>query len=149
MAEQGASDRHEFRTLIPHRPPMVLIDEVLQWGPERIVASRTVRAGDPFVTEDGLDDAALLECIAQTIAAGDACFARFKGGKVRRGYLTGLTGVKIFSRAAVGETIVVQADCLKRMEGMGLFNVSAAVGARLLASGRYKLYVDIDYSGRK
>jgi predicted hotdog family 3-hydroxylacyl-ACP dehydratase len=124
---------------------MVLIDEVVHWGPERIVARRTVRLGDPFVTADGMDDAAMLECIAQTIAAGDACYAQAKGGKVRRGYLTGLTGVRIHSRVAVGETVEVTGLCLKRMDGMGLFNVVALVGQRIVAEGRYKLYVDIDY----
>lgn len=136
-----------FRELIPHRAPMVLIDEVTHWGPERIVARRTVRQGDPFVTQDGLDDAALLECIAQTIAAGDACYARAKGGAVQRGYLTGLTGVTIHGRAGVGDVIEVTALCLRRMDGMGLFDVRAMAGQRLLADGRFKLFVDIAYSG--
>jgi predicted hotdog family 3-hydroxylacyl-ACP dehydratase len=139
-------DPDAFIELIPHRPPMVLIDTVTEYGPERIRAERTVRVGDPFVTDDGLDDSALLEVIAQTIAAGDALYARSKGGKVLRGYLTGLTGVKLLGRAAVGETISVTADCLKRMEGMGLFDAKAEADGRVLAEGRFKLFVDIDYS---
>ena len=138
-------DPHAFRELIPHRPPMVLIDAVTEYGPERIRATREVRAGDPFVDEDGLDESALLEVIAQTIAAGDALYAQSQGGKVRRGYLTGLTGVKLYGRAAVGETIEVTGDCLKRMDGMGLFDTVARVGDRVLAEGRYKLFVDIAY----
>lgn len=138
-------DGQGFRALIPHRPPMVLIDEVVAWGATHIVARRGVRMGDPFVTAQGLDDAALLECIAQTIAAGDACYAAEHAGRVKRGYLTGLTGVTIQSRAAVGETIEVTADCLKRMDGMGLFEVQAKAGDRLLANGRYKLFVEIAY----
>ncbi|MBX3460648.1 MAG: hypothetical protein KF696_11910 [Planctomycetes bacterium] len=137
-----------FRELIPHRAPMVLIDDVLEWGAERIVARRTVRLGDPFVTAQGLEDAALLECIAQTIAAGDACFAVSKGGKVQRGYLTGLTGVTIHGHAEIGDTIEVTALCLKRMDGMGLFDVTAKVGERLLVDGRYKLFVEIDYGDK-
>lgn len=125
---------------------MVLIDEVLEYGPSAIRARRTVREGDPFVTVEGLDDAALLEVIAQTIAAGDALFAKFKGGRVVRGFLTGLTGVKVHGRALVGDVIEVRADCLKRMEGMGLFDIHATAGKRPLAEGRFKLYVDIDYS---
>ena len=124
---------------------MVLIDTVTEYGPDRICARRTIREGEPFVGPDGLDDAALLEVIAQTIAAGDALHARSKGGAVKRGYLTGLTGVKVLARAAIGETIEVQADCLKRMDGMGLFDARAEVGCKLLAEGRFKLYVDIDY----
>jgi hypothetical protein len=36
--------------------------------------------------------------------------------------------------------------CLKRMDGMGLFEVKARVGARLVATGRFKLFVDIAYN---
>ena len=135
----------EFMHLIPHRSPMILVDEVTEYGAERIRATRTVREGDPFVEPDGLADAALLEVIAQTIAAGDAMYAKSKGGQVLKGYLTGLTGVRIHGRARIGDTVTVQADCLKRMDGMGLFEGSAAVGDRLLAVGRFKLFVDILY----
>lgn len=139
----------EFRKLIPHRPPMVLVDNVPVWGPERIEATRTVREGDPFVENGELGDAALIECLAQTIAAGDAQHARDKGGRVIKGFLTGLTNLKFHSRAKVGETITLEADCQKRMDGMGLFKAVAKVGQRLLAEGTFKLYVDIDYSGAK
>lgn len=134
-----------FRELIPHRPPMVLIDTVNEYGPTRIVARRTVREGDPFVDAHGLDNSALLEVIAQTIAAGDAMYAQANGGRVLRGYLTGLTGVKLHGRAAIGDIIEVTGDCLKRMDGMGLFDTTAKVGDRLLAEGRFKLYVEIAY----
>lgn len=135
----------DFRLLIPHRPPMVLIDEVVEYGPRVIRARRTVRAGDPFVGPGGLEDAALLECVAQTIAAGDALYAKSKGGRVIKGYLTGLTGVQVQGRAAVGETIDIVADCLKRMDGMGLFEAEARVGKRLIVQGRFKLFVEVDY----
>lgn len=126
---------------------MVLVDDVPVWGAQRIEATRTVRAGDPFVEDGELSDAALIECMAQTIAAGDAQHARDKGGRVIKGFLTGLTGLKFFSRAKVGETVVVEADCQRRMDGMGLFKAVARVGNRVLAEGTFKLYVDIDYSG--
>lgn len=140
-------DPEGFRELIPHRPPMVLIDAVNEYGPTRIVARRTVREGDPFVDAHGLDSSALLEVIAQTIAAGDAMYAQANGGKVLRGYLTGLTGVKLHGRAAIGDSIEVTGDCLKRMDGMGLFDATAKVGDRVLAEGRFKLFVEIAYAG--
>lgn len=124
---------------------MVLIDDVVEYGPGVIRASRVVRQGDVFVGADGLEDAALLEVIAQTIASGDALYARSKGGKVIKGYLTGLTGVKIHARARVGANIEVRAECLKRMDGMGLFDTRATANGELIAEGRFKLFVDIAY----
>lgn len=125
---------------------MVLIDRITEYGPKTIRACRTVLQGQPFVHNGLLEDAALIECIAQTIAAGDAQYAHSKGGKVLRGYLTGLTGLQLPSRVAVGETVEVHAVCLKRMDGMGLFDIDAKVGQRLVAKGRFKLFVEIDYS---
>lgn len=145
MVYETPMDPQAFKTLIPHRPPMVLIDEVSDYGAERIRARRTVREGDPFVDHNGLHDAALLEVIAQTIAAGDAMYAQSNDGRVIKGYLTGLTGVKIHGRAGLGDVIDVTADCLKRMDGMGLFEASASTGERLLATGRFKLFVEIRY----
>ncbi|MCC6573244.1 MAG: hypothetical protein IT462_05575 [Planctomycetes bacterium] len=127
---------------------MVFIDDVIEFGASEIRARRMVRTGDLFVENGELPDAALIECIAQTIAAGDAQYARSKGGRVRKGYLTGLTGVKFESRARVGERIDIEAICQKRMEGMGLFDATARVGSRTLARGTFKLFVDIDYSGK-
>lgn len=124
---------------------MLLIDEVTLFGPEVIRARRTVRQGDPFVSEQGLNPAALLESIAQTIASGDACYARQKGGTVLRGYLTGMTGVKIHGVAVIGDTIEVEGVCQRRMDGMGLFEATAHVGTRLLVEGRFKFFVEIDY----
>ena len=69
-----------------------------------------------------------------------------KGGRVVKGFLTGLTNLKFHSRARVGETIELEADCQRRMDGMGLFKAVARVGQRVLAEGTFKLYVDIDYS---
>lgn len=138
----------DFKSLIPHRPPMVLVDEVPIWGAERICARRTVRESDPFVENGELSDPSLIECLAQAIAAGDAQHARDKGGRVIKGYLTGLTGLKFYSRARVGETIDLEADCQRRMDGMGLFHARARVQDRLLAEGVFKLYVLIDYSQR-
>jgi predicted hotdog family 3-hydroxylacyl-ACP dehydratase len=141
-------DPTEFRKLIPHRPPMVLVDEVIEYGAEVIRARRVIRQGDPFVTPEGLEPAAALEVIAQTIAAGDAMYARSRGGVVQRGFLTGFTGVTLSGRAAVGETLEVTARCLRRMGGMGLFDVLATADGRPLVQGRFKLFVEVNYDGK-
>jgi predicted hotdog family 3-hydroxylacyl-ACP dehydratase len=138
----------DFRELIPHRPPMVMIDQVIEYGAQRIVARRAVHQGQPFVHAGRLDEAALVEVIAQTMAAGDAMYAKSRGGEVLRGYLTGLTGLRLSDRARVGETIEVAADCLKRMDGMGLFTVTATAGGRVIAEGRFKLYVEVRYGDK-
>jgi 3-hydroxymyristoyl/3-hydroxydecanoyl-(acyl carrier protein) dehydratase len=52
----------------------------------------------------------------------------------------------VLGRATPGETVEISALCLRRMDGMGLFETQATVGNRQIAQGRFKLFVDIDYA---
>ena len=40
--------REQILAAIPHRPPMLLIDEVAQWEPERIICQKVFRADEWF-----------------------------------------------------------------------------------------------------
>lgn len=40
--------REQILAAIPHRPPMLLVDEVVEWELERIVCQRTFRADEFF-----------------------------------------------------------------------------------------------------
>ncbi|MHC4840411.1 MAG: hypothetical protein ACYTDT_05535 [Planctomycetota bacterium] len=137
----------EFLQLIPHRAPMVLLDDITEYGRELIVGQFTIREDNPFIEDGNFCREALIEAAAQVIAAGDSLYAKSKGGKVIRGFLTGLTSLKFLSDVALGETVEIQGKCLRRMEGMGLFEVMAKVAERQILSGRFKLFVEIDYDG--
>ncbi|MDC1141686.1 hypothetical protein OAU50_01220 [Planctomycetota bacterium] len=137
----------EFLQLIPHRAPMVLLDEIIKFGREEIVGQFTIRADNPFIEDGNFCREALIEAAAQVIAAGDSLYAKSKGGVVIRGFLTGLTSLEFFSNVAINETVEIEGKCLRRMEGMGLFEVKASVGERAILRGRFKLFVEIDYDG--
>ncbi len=56
--------------LIPHRPPMALLDELVEHGPEHLSARMTVSQDMMFVDETGsLPAWAGIELMAQAIAA--------------------------------------------------------------------------------
>lgn len=137
----------EFLQLIPHRAPMVLLNDIIEYGPEVIVGRFCVNADNIFVENGKFSREAMIEVAAQTIAAGDSMYAKSKGGKVIRGFLTGLTGLKLNAAARVNETVIISCQCLRRMEGMGLFEVSAKVAGQVILEGRFKLFVEIDYDG--
>lgn len=41
-------DQEGIKALIPHRPPFLLVDEVLSWDENSLVARRHVRADEPY-----------------------------------------------------------------------------------------------------
>jgi predicted hotdog family 3-hydroxylacyl-ACP dehydratase len=76
--------------VLPHAGAMILLDRVDELGDERVVCTRGLRAGEPFVDADGsLPAWAGIELMAQAIAAWAGCHARAAGEPVRLGFLLG------------------------------------------------------------
>ena len=76
--------------LLPHAGEMILLDTVLEHGPEHALCSRRVPAGGLFHDADGSLPAWMgVELMAQAIAAWAGCRAKAKGEPVRLGFLLG------------------------------------------------------------
>jgi predicted hotdog family 3-hydroxylacyl-ACP dehydratase len=76
--------------LVPHAPPMVLLDSLDSVDAESAVCLARVRAGGPFVVARAMPAMVGIELVAQAVAAhvGFACVSR--GEPVRAGYLIGV-----------------------------------------------------------
>jgi predicted hotdog family 3-hydroxylacyl-ACP dehydratase len=76
--------------ILPHAGEMILLDEVVEVEAERIVCTRTLRAGGLFQHADGsLPAWAGVELMAQSIAAWSGCRARTDRQPVQLGFLLG------------------------------------------------------------
>ncbi|WP_266170213.1 hotdog family protein [Dyella subtropica] len=118
--------------VLPHTGDMVLLDRVVEFDAERIVCTRIVRDGDPFVSDDGsLPAWAGIELMAQTIAAWAGCHARSAGEPIRLGFLLG-------SRQYQCDTDTFPTGSELRIEAMRHFHDEDGMGVfacRIDASG--------------
>lgn len=97
------------RELVPQRPPMLLLDAVHAWDGETLVCTATVGQDWLLLDGDSLPAAALLEVMAQTVAALHGLQGRARGEPVRVGLLTGCRALALHvPRLRIGE--VVQAS---------------------------------------
>lgn len=58
-----------LRSILPHRPPMILIDELVHCDAREVVCAVTVRDGAPFVVDGRVPALVSIEYFAQTVAA--------------------------------------------------------------------------------
>ena len=65
--------------LVPHEPPMLLVDELVEWTPERAHVRATLRSGGPFVEEGQVSATALVEYMAQSVAVAEGMSRRVAG----------------------------------------------------------------------
>ena len=88
----------DWRSLIPHRGAMCVLDEVVAWDGETIHArSRSHRSADNPLRSDGrLRAVHLCEYGAQAMAVHGGLVAREAGGVAAPGFLVALRAVELF-----------------------------------------------------
>lgn len=97
--------------LIPHRDPMILLDEMLDWSKGRSRCGLEVRHGARFVDEGKLPAPFLIEHMAQSVAV---ClgYEAFRGGRgVHVGMIVSCRSFEaLVGEAHVGDRLLVSAE---------------------------------------
>ena len=118
------SDLFSIEYVMPHEPPLLLLDHVIDVGEEYIECAVVVRSDGLFDTNAQVPGLVGLEYMAQTVAACSGYRARRQGRPVRLGFLLGTRQfVTSISNFACGQQLVVRAECTMRSaEGMASFD---------------------------
>jgi len=136
--------------LLPHAPPMILIDRVLSWAEGRLLAEVTVRPEAPFYdsARRGIAAHVAIEWMAQSCGAYVGAEALESGGAVRLGLLL---GTRDFRAArpwfADGERLEVSVALVYRDGEMGVFDCAVAPpAAEPAATAQLTVYQPADAS---
>ena len=113
--------------LIPHQPPMRLVDEILSIKPEDSRVKSTVGDNHLFLRKDGtLAPEVFCEIIAQSYAACESKRRELAGLSTEGGgYLVSVRDFTVFSHARAGEKLIT--SVLQKDDFMGTRIVSGEV----------------------
>jgi radical SAM protein with 4Fe4S-binding SPASM domain len=127
--------------LIPQKRPMRLIDELVRVGERSGEVSATVSDDMPFVRDNGaLDEIALFEMMAQSVAALDGFKRWGRSGSSARGYLVGARNFEILERARAGDTLHVSFHKEARFGNFGILEGTVSRNGAVLARGEIKIW---------
>jgi predicted hotdog family 3-hydroxylacyl-ACP dehydratase len=128
--------------LLPHRPPMLWIRALMRCTDTEATATATFQEGDFPVGNGAVSEIALVECIAQTVAAAQGERARRSGksGAPIGGMLAAVTDFRIQAPAPVGKPLDIDVRELKRFGPMLLVSGQVKYEGQLIASGQLSLY---------
>jgi len=131
-----------IEALIPHRAPMRFV-EALTDCTDTTARATTSFTADHFAVADGaVIEAALVECVAQTVAAALGHRARASGdsGAANHGLLAAVSNFKIQSRPPLDQLLTIEVRELKRLGPMLLIAGTISSADQLIASGELSLY---------
>jgi 3-hydroxyacyl-[acyl-carrier-protein] dehydratase len=131
-------DRAQIEAFLPHRPPFLLVDEVLELDPgRRCVAARTLLADDfwfagHFPGNPVMPGVLIVEALAQTatIAAASAGDA---DGKI--GLFAGIDKVRFKRVVKPGDTLRLEAEMTAVHGPVGKCKVLATVDGQMACRG--------------
>jgi len=130
--------------LLPHRAPMLLLDEVVAFDEESVECVVTIRESSTFFADGGVPAWVALEYCAQCIAAYAGLKARRSGGEPRMGLLVAARelslNVDVFR---AGETLHVQARREFGEERVGRFDCSVTRDGCTVATASLSVYLPV------
>ena len=126
--------------LLPHSGRMVLLDRVIEFDEENMVAEVIVRDDGLFGHDNAVPAWLGIEYMAQTIAALGGMKRRLAGKTLNPGFLLGTRrydcNVDIF---AVGSVLTVNVKRLVEDQGLGVFDCRITAEG-ILASAKLNVY---------
>jgi predicted hotdog family 3-hydroxylacyl-ACP dehydratase len=128
--------------LIPHGPPMLLLDRIVAFTPEESVTCEVrIREDATFVEDGGVPAVVGIEYMAQSVAAFAGLTARADGKGVRIGLLLGCRELTLATDSfAIGDTLTVSVRRTWGESDLGSFFCKVQRGDETLATGTLTVY---------
>lgn len=137
--------RSEIEAILPHRPPFLLIDEVVELEPGRRVVARKHVRDDEFWTvghfpgRPVMPGVLIVEAMAQTGAVAVLSEEENRG---RIAFFAGIDGVRFKRIVEPGDELELECE-LERIRGpIGRGRATAKVGGKLAARGTLTFAVE-------
>lgn len=133
--------------IIPQRPPMVMIDELISCDETTTVTAFTIRPDCIFIDGNSLTAEGMIENIAQTCAARIGYINHLAGHTVKLGFIGAIKSFVQSERPNVGDTISTQITVKEEIFGITLVDASISLDGRDIAGTTMKIALsDIDAS---
>jgi predicted hotdog family 3-hydroxylacyl-ACP dehydratase len=136
------TESQNILSLIPQRPPFVMIDRVLS-SSGNITRSAFLVNADNIFTEDGFfKEPGLVENIAQTAAARAGFIAKQEDKPVAVGYIGAVKNLEIFFFPQTGSELVTEITIDNQIFDVSLISGKIICNDRLVARCEMKIFIN-------
>lgn len=129
----------DILTLIPQRPPFVMVDRLLHFDTQTTITEFEVCADNIFVDDGKLSSEGLVENIAQTCAARMGYISLMSHTPVKVGVIGAISNMAINFLPQCGARLITRIDLLEEVFQMTLVNAQVTVGEEVVASANMKI----------
>ncbi|MFF2483682.1 3-hydroxyacyl-ACP dehydratase FabZ [Paenibacillus sp. NPDC058071] len=131
-------DINQIQEVIPHRPPFLLIDRILEVEPGvRAVGIKNVTMNEPFFTGHFpgypvMPGVLIIEALAQV---GTVAMLMVEENRGKLGFFAGIDGVRFRGQVTPGDTLTLSVEITRFKGKIGKGQAIAKVGDKVVAEG--------------
>lgn len=141
MTAFPAPNTFAIHELVPHRPPMLLVERLEECDPEHGWGTAVVEPGGLFTGADGeMDSVVMVELLAQMVASYKGYEARQLGKAPNAGLLVGIREWKVARPARAGERLRLDLRRETSVANATFMNGKVSCGGETLAQGNLSLW---------
>lgn len=143
-------NRSQVQQIIPHRPPFLFIDEVLELEPgTRAVGIRDIRHDEHYLTGHFpgmpiMPGVLIIEAMAQLGAVALLSLPEYQG---RIAYFAGINKARFRRKVFPGERLTLEVKVKRRMGPMGIGEATASVDGEMAAEAEIMFSVGDESTG--
>jgi len=130
-----------IQTLIPQKPPFVMIDKLLHSGETITQTSFLITEENIFVEIGEFSEAGLMENIAQTAAARAGYIARLENKPVSAGYIVAVKNLEIMGLPKINDELITEIKIENRVFEVILISGRICCKDKLVATCEMKIFV--------
>lgn len=127
--------------LIPQRPPIVMVDSFFGIEENHSYSGLTVTADNIFCETRKLQEAGIIEHIAQSAAARIGFLYTRQGEKVPLGFIGSVDKLKIYDLPKIGMKLFTEITVVQEVFDITLISAQVKVEDKLIAECRMKIFI--------
>jgi len=126
-------------SLIPQRPPFVMVDKVVRCDDVEATTEFTVREDNVLSDKGILSAAGMLENMAQSCAAKMGCTNKLHNTPIKIGVIGDVRNFVIMRQPHCNETLVTHVQVIENFLNFTLAEIITKVGGKIIATARMKI----------
>lgn len=134
--------KENIESLIPQRPPFVMIDTLISFNENSTTTGFTIRADNIFVENGTFKEPGLVENIAQTAAARAGYISKKENKPVEVGYIGSVNNLQVFSLPKTGDELITEITIENQIFDVTLISGRTTCNGQLVAQCNMKIFIN-------
>lgn len=132
----------DIQNYIPQRPPMLMIDKIISCNEQEVLTEFVVKVGTIFVENGYLQEAGIIENMAQSAAAMTGVLAKQQGQEVKRGFIGAVKKLKIEKLPKSSANLSTSVKVIAQVMNANVIEAKVTESGGVIASCQMNIFLE-------